>query len=72
MATSAEKEIKINQCLNDLDDSLESGPEDDTAPPEEFLRNLAQKARSLLNAIEALTAADVDEIWLQEESEETE
>ncbi len=69
MATSEQKEHQINQHLDTLDNWLEDGPPDDTVSPEQFIRDLQQEARGLLNAIGELTPKDVDEIW-QEETEE--
>lgn len=74
MPTSEEKERKINQHLNRVDDWLEEGPPDEMVSPEQFLRDLVHEARLLVSAIETLTPNDVEEIWeeVTEEEEEIE
>lgn len=69
MANSREKEFKINQHLDNLDNWLEDGPPDETVSSEQFLRDLANESRLLTGAIEALIPSDVDEIWPEDENE---
>lgn len=65
---SQQKDLEINQYFETLDTFLEEGPPDDMSA-EEFLRVTADTARQLVGAIEALTPQDVDEIWIEDETE---
>ena len=69
MVTSEQKELRINQIFEDLEDWLEDGPPDETVSDAQFLRDLTSRARDLVGAIEALTVEDVSEIWAEEEEE---
>lgn len=70
MADNAEqRELKINQSLDALDDLWEAGP-DDGEDPAVFLGRLAGAANVLAKDIDALQPEDVDEIYIDDENGE--